>query len=87
MPARILIVDDDPDILSGLQRRLEWMGHDTVTATDGAEALAAIQQEAPSLVLLDLELPILSGIEVLERLNRRGKTMAQAAAGTLGESD
>lgn len=68
MPARILIVDDDPDILSGLKKRLEWMGHHTITATDGAEALATIQQEAPSLVLLDLELPILSGIDVLERL-------------------
>jgi len=87
MPARILIVDDDPDILSGLKRRLEWMGHDTITATDGAEALAAIQREAPSLVLLDLELPILSGIDVLERLNGRGKVAAQAAAVTAGESD
>ena len=87
MPARILIVDDDPDILASLKRRLEWMGHHTVTATDGAKALAAIQQEAPSLVLLDLELPILSGIEVLERLNGRGTATAQAAAGTFGESD
>jgi DNA-binding response OmpR family regulator len=68
MPARILIVDDDPDILSGLKQRLEWMGHHTIIATDGAEALAAIQQEAPTLVLLDLELPTLSGIEVLQRL-------------------
>ncbi|TKS61403.1 MAG: Fis family transcriptional regulator [Nitrospira sp.] len=68
MPARILIVDDDPDILSGLKQRLEWLGHQTMTAKDGAEALSAIQQDRPSLVLLDLELPILSGIEVLERL-------------------
>ena len=89
MPARILIVDDDPDILSGLKKRLEWMGHDTVTAKDGVEALAAIQQEALSLVLLDLELPILSGIDVLERLNGQGKaavgscipTMDAAASG------
>ena len=82
MAARILIVDDDPDILSGLKQRLEWMGHHTITAKDGAEALAAIQQESPSLVLLDLELPILSGIEVLERLNGRGKTTAQQAHAT-----
>ncbi|NOS79054.1 MAG: sigma-54-dependent Fis family transcriptional regulator [Nitrospira sp.] len=82
MAAQILIVDDDPDILSGLKQRLEWMGHHTITAKDGAEALAAIQQESPSLVLLDLELPILSGIEVLERLNGRGKTIAQQAHAT-----
>ena len=87
MPARILIVDDDPDILSGLKKRLEWMGHHTITATDGAKALAAIQQEAPSLVLLDLELPILSGIDVLERLNGRGKVTAQADAETAGDND
>jgi DNA-binding NtrC family response regulator len=68
MPARILIVDDDPDILSGLKQRIEWLGHQTLTATDGAEALSAIQQEKPSLVLLDLELPVLSGLDVLERL-------------------
>jgi two-component system, OmpR family, response regulator len=82
MPARILIVDDDPDILSGLKQRLEWMGHHTIIATDGAEALAAIQQEAPTLVLLDLELPILSGIEVLQRLNGRGKVTTKASIET-----
>jgi DNA-binding NtrC family response regulator len=87
MPARILIVDDDPDILSGLKQRLEWMGHHTITAKDGAEALALIQQKAPSLVLLDLELPILSGIDVLQRLNGRGMVTAQAATTMVGESD
>lgn len=69
MPARILIVDDDPDILSGLKQRLEWLGYQTITAKNGAEALAVIQRESPNLVLLDLELPILSGIDVLKRLN------------------
>ncbi|MBX3304117.1 MAG: sigma-54-dependent Fis family transcriptional regulator [Nitrospira sp.] len=68
MPARILIADDDPDILSGLKQRLEWGGHQALTAKDGAEALAVIQQDRPSLILLDLELPIMTGIEVLERL-------------------
>jgi DNA-binding NtrC family response regulator len=87
MPARILIVDDDPDILAGLKKRLEWMGHYTITAKDGAEALTAIRQEAPSLVLLDLELPLLSGIDVLERLNGRGKATAQSETATLGEDD
>jgi twitching motility two-component system response regulator PilH len=62
MAARILIVDDDPDILLGLKQRLEWMGHQTFAATDGAAALAAIQYDAPTLVILDLELPLYSGI-------------------------
>ena len=82
MAARILIVDDDPDILSGLKQRLEWMGHHIITAKDGAEALTAIQHAEPSLVLLDLELPVLSGLEVLEHLNGRGKTMAQQGQAT-----
>lgn len=82
MAARILIVDDDPDILSGLKQRLEWMGHHIITAKDGAEALTAIQHAEPSLVLLDLELPVLSGLEVLERLNGRGETMAQQGQAT-----
>ena len=76
MPARILIADDDPDILSGIKERLEWCGHHTVTAKDGAEALSVIHQERPSLILLDLELPIMTGIEVLERL-RNGNPGAE----------
>ena len=83
MSARILIVDDDPDILSGLKRRLEWLGYQTITAKDGAEALAAIQQESPTLVLLDLELPILSGIDVLKRVNGMGKADQQASPASL----
>ena len=84
MSARILIVDDDPDILSGLKQRLEWMGHHTITAKNGVEALAAIQQESLSLVLLDLELPILSGIDVLNRLKARSMANAQSTTVTVG---
>lgn len=86
MPARILIVDDDPDILSGLKRRLEWLGYQTITAKDGAEALAAIQRESPALVLLDLELPIVSGIDVLKRLNDVWKADQQTSSAPLDGS-
>lgn len=71
MAARILIVDDDPDIVSGLAKRLEWLGYRTLTAKDGSEALTLIHQESPVLVLLDLELPKLSGIDVLKQLHQR----------------
>jgi DNA-binding NtrC family response regulator len=80
MSVRILIVDDDPDILLGLKQRLEWMGHHTLTAKDGAAALTAIQQDAPTLVILDLELPLLSGIEILERLNGLGTAPGRRVA-------
>ena len=68
MRAKILIVDDDRDILLSLENRVTWMGHEPVTATNGKEALRLIQEEEPDLVLLDLELPVLSGLEILQHL-------------------
>ena len=69
MRAKILIVDDDPDILLSLQNRVSFMGHDPLTATNGKDALRAIQEEEPDLVLLDLELPLLSGLDVLKQVS------------------
>lgn len=69
MQARILIVDDDQDILSALTKRLSWMGHEVVTAEEGEEALRLIADDPPDVVLLDIELPGLSGLDVLKRLN------------------
>ena len=68
MRAKILIVDDDRDILLGLENRITWMGHEPVTADNGKDALRLIEQGDFDLVLLDLELPTLSGLEVLERV-------------------
>jgi DNA-binding NtrC family response regulator len=69
MRAKILIVDDDPDILLSLQNRVSFMGHEPVTATNGKEALRMIHEEEPDLVLLDLELPLLSGLDVLKQVS------------------
>ncbi|MDO9120001.1 MAG: sigma-54 dependent transcriptional regulator [Nitrospira sp.] len=77
MRAKILLVDDDRDILLGLENRITWMGHEPLTASDGAEALRLIEQEAPDLVLLDLELPHRSGLEVLQQV-REAATAASA---------
>ncbi len=68
MRARILIVDDDPDILLGLENRVTWMGHEPLTADNGKDGLRLIQQEEPDLVLLDIQLPGLSGLEVLQQV-------------------
>ncbi|HEY6289352.1 MAG TPA: sigma-54 dependent transcriptional regulator, partial [Nitrospiraceae bacterium] len=68
MRAKILIVDDDRDILLGLENRITWMGHEPVTANNGKDALRLIEQGDFDLVLLDLELPVLSGLEILERV-------------------
>jgi len=71
MRAKILIVDDERDIRLGLENRITWMGHDSITAENGKDALRLIEQEEPDLVLLDLELPLLSGLEVLHHLREK----------------
>ncbi|QPD03901.1 MAG: Sigma-54 dependent transcriptional regulator [Candidatus Nitrospira kreftii] len=71
MRAKILIVDDDPDILLSLQNRVSFMGHEPLTATNGKDALRLIQEEEPDLVLLDLELPLFSGLDVLKQVGER----------------
>ncbi len=69
MRARILIVDDDPDIVLALANRVTWMGHEPLTADNGKEGLRLIQQEQPDLVLLDIQLPIFSGLDILQQLH------------------
>ena len=69
---RILIVDDEPDIVRGLSDNLRFEGYDTVSASNGAEALAAIAREAPDLVILDIMMPAMSGWDVAKELRRRG---------------
>lgn len=68
MKQKILIVDDDFDIVQSLESRLQWLGYQVFTAQDGLPALGIINREKPALVLLDLELPTLSGLELLKRL-------------------
>ena len=67
-PGNILIVDDDPLNRRLLAKHLENDGHGTVQFENGFDALAALETEPPDLVLLDVEMPGLDGIEVLERL-------------------
>ncbi|MEP7001899.1 MAG: sigma-54 dependent transcriptional regulator [bacterium] len=65
--AKILIVDDEPEIRSALGRFFARSGHDVLRAATGEEAVLLVQTERPSVVLLDLFLPDISGFEVLER--------------------
>ncbi len=72
MPARILVVDDDPHIALALRERLEARGHAVSTAATGAAAVRAILSESPDLVLLDLQLPEGDGFDVLGRIREAG---------------
>jgi two-component system response regulator AtoC len=65
---RILVVDDAEDIRNILSDRLEMYGYEVLTASDGQEALEKVDKATPELVLLDIRLPILDGMEVLDRI-------------------
>jgi len=67
-PARILVVDDEPQVLELVRCLLEEEGHEVSTAAGGAEALDLIGLSRPDLVILDLMMPGMSGEEVCARL-------------------
>jgi len=69
---RILIVDDEPAIVRGLEDNLRFEGYETLAATSGEEGLTRALGEAPDLVLLDIMMPKLSGWDVCRELRRRG---------------
>ena len=68
----ILIVDDDPAILQTVTDILQFEGYPVTTARNGAEALKAVEQREPSLVLLDMRMPVMDGWGFAERLKERG---------------
>ncbi len=68
MPAKILIVDDDPDILEAMTMVLESKGYQVVTAADGVEGLADLKAEKPDLMVLDLLMPKMDGFAVCKEL-------------------
>ncbi len=69
---RVIIVEDDAAIAEGLAMNLKLQGYETEVAGDGEAALACVDETGPDLVLLDISLPKLSGIDVLERLRNAG---------------
>ena len=68
MAEKILIVDDDPDILDALTMILESQGYQVVTAKDGVEGLANLKAEEPALMILDLLMPKMDGFAVCKEL-------------------
>jgi CheY-like chemotaxis protein len=71
----ILVVDDDPTILATVSEVLDMEGYDVVTATNGAEALVAVDRSVPSLVLLDMRMPVLDGWGFMRAVRARGLTL------------
>jgi DNA-binding response OmpR family regulator len=72
MSGRILVVDDDRDICDLVAIKLESAGHEVVTRTDGAQALEAGLEGGWDVIVLDVMMPGMSGIDVLRALRDRG---------------
>jgi two-component system KDP operon response regulator KdpE len=68
MPVRVLVVDDEPNILATMQPLLKTQGYDVVAAMSGQAALAAVAREVPDVIVLDLGLPDMDGLEVCRLL-------------------
>ena len=86
----ILVVDDDADLLHLLERELASASHRVLVASSGAEALERVRRHRPTLVLLDVNLPDIDGIEVLRRLKQSPATERTAVvllSGRAGEGD
>jgi len=71
---KILAVDDDPSVITLLEKRLVASGYDVLTASNGLDALAIARRELPALIILDILMPELDGSETAARLHEDPKT-------------
>ena len=69
---RVLVADDNEDLRDLMALQLAKLGVDVLLASNGAEALSVARREAPDLILLDIEMPILDGLEVARQLSASG---------------
>lgn len=74
MAQKILLVDDDPDLVEVVRKGLVERGYHVVTASGGSEGFAAALEHRPDLIILDIVMPRMDGIQVLQRLRRHSDT-------------
>ena len=72
--ARILIVDDSPSQLLGMKRIVEKLGHEAVTAEDGASGVEAAKANLPDLILMDVVMPNLNGFQATRAISKEATT-------------
>ena len=72
--ARILIVDDSPSQLMGIRRIVEKLGHEIVTAEDGASGVEVAKSTMPDLILMDVVMPNLNGFQATRSITREPTT-------------
>jgi DNA-binding response OmpR family regulator len=73
-PLTVVVVDDEPDLLELVAYNIRQDGHEVVTATNGIKALEAVRSRLPDVVVLDVMMPGLSGLEVARRLRSQTET-------------
>lgn len=66
--ALILLVDDEPDIISVYKAKLEKVGYQVITASDGAQAIRMVSEQHPDLVLMDMKMPVMDGLTAQTKL-------------------
>jgi two-component system, OmpR family, KDP operon response regulator KdpE len=87
MPPKILIVDDEPSLLATMAPLLRSRGYDVLTAMSGRAALDAIERDKPDLVVLDLGLPDIDGIEVCRAIREQSTTPIVVLSARGAEAD
>ena len=87
MPTRVLIVEDDPNIVDLIRANLAVRGFDTLVSTDGSKALALLETEQPDMVLLDLMLPEADGFELCRQIRERSAVAIIVVSARGGERD
>jgi len=68
--ARVLIVDDSPSQLVGIKKIVEGLGHEVITAEDGASGVEVAKRELPDLVLMDVVMPNLNGFQATRQISK-----------------
>jgi two-component system alkaline phosphatase synthesis response regulator PhoP len=69
---RVLIIEDEPDMVLGLRDNFEFEGYDVLVARDGSEGLKRAMSDSPDVILLDIMLPRMSGLDVCRQLRSNG---------------
>ncbi|HLA77440.1 MAG TPA: response regulator [Vicinamibacteria bacterium] len=85
--ALILAVDDEEDIRSLLEMQVEGAGHQVLLAGNGVEALQKVESHRPDLVLLDVVMPVMDGLQMLEKLRAEPATRELPVIAVSGRLD
>lgn len=87
MSKKLLVIEDDPDIIEICRDYLKAAGYDVLTATDGVKGLAAARREKPDLIVLDLMLPEMDGLDVCRTIRRESDVPIIMLTARVEESD